>query len=128
MIFSIPKSNSSLIHNNRTYTIFSYERLIIPPFSKKHIQLPYFKKDIKENERFLSIELSKDLAFKGLQVLWHNLNEESSNNIFEFLLFNNNIDYEQIFNYRTSPLKQITGSALRIDILPNTLLGIIFIN
>lgn len=110
---------------NNTINLYSYERILIQPNTKKIITLPYKRDNL---DKYLNFELDRFLILNGLQVLWTNINEESSKGCFEFILYNNNLDKESLNYFRDSPLAQIVGSKDKIDILSNTLLGKIYIN
>ena len=111
--------------NNGIIDIYSYERLLIQPNTKKLITLPYKR---EEFGKYINFELDKNLILNGLQCIWNNINEESARNCFELILFNNNLDKESLNYFRDNPLAQIIGSRDRLDILSNTLLGKIYIN
>ena len=121
MLEKIGKIKISLDSEPGIYTIYSYERLIITPESKRLITLPYRR---TSDCKYINFELDKDLILNGLQVLWHNLNKKSSQTNIELILYNNN----RLEDNRGNPLYQITGQRNRLDIIPNTLLGKVYFN
>lgn len=119
MLEKIGKIKISLDYQHGVYTIYSYERLIISPESKKIVTLPYKR---TAECKYINLELGKDLILNGLQILWHNLNEESSKTNVELIIYNNN----RLEDNRGNPLYQITGQRNKLDIIPNTLLGKVY--
>ncbi len=108
------------------FEIYSYERVILRPQEKKLIQLPILM-EFKTGRRYTHFELDKNLILNGLQCLYTNINEGSIFKYMELILLNSNIDYS-IINGTQSPLSHIVGSNSKIDIIPNTLLGRIYVN
>lgn len=103
------------------YIIYSYERLVLHPQIKRYILLPY--KRISENNKYFNFELDKSLCEKGLSCVWNNINEDLGKNNLTFLLSNNNIVFRDELNTLTS----IIGTNKKIDIIPNTVIGKIFV-
>jgi len=125
MIYPIQGFNVKLEENNQIYSIYLYKRLTIKPSEKQIIDFPL--RVWNPTRKYVSFELNKQLSLNGLQVLWHNLNEDSSLFNIEMLVLNNNLDYDLL--YRTeNPLYLITGSKNKIDLVPETFLGRIFLN
>lgn len=107
---------------NHYYTIYSYQRIVLQPQSRQYISLPY-KKLIHNDIKYINFEIDKLLCEKGLDCPWNNLNENNSKVNLVFLFKNNNIILEREMNNLTNVL----GSDKKIDIIPNTALGKIFI-
>ncbi len=104
------------------YTIYSYQRIVLQSQSKQYISLPY-QKIIENRGKYINFEVDKSLCDKGLECLWNNLNEESSKFNLLLLFKNSNIDFKDELN----SLNSVLGSDKKIDIIPNTVLGKIFI-
>ncbi len=107
---------------NNSYTIYSYQRITINPQEKKNFYLPYYR-NFSNDFKYFNFELSKQLIEKGLLCLNININEESAGKDIILLLKNDS----WINNEEINALSRIIGSAKKIDILPNTVLGKIFV-
>lgn len=105
------------------YTIYSYERIVIHPQSKKYLLFPYKRIINSNNHKYYNFELDKLLCEKGLSCIWNNINEDLSKNNLTFLFSNTNIVLKDELNTLTS----IIGTNKKIDIIPNTIIGKIFI-
>lgn len=122
MIYKLAK-DAKLENKDNIYTIYSWERIVIPPLTKKVIKLPY---KIENQDRYINFELNKILSLEGLQVLWHNLNIKDSPQL-EILVYNYNFDFNILNGYQNAQLQTIIGSNLRLDIKPNIEFGKIYI-
>ncbi len=97
------------------YNLFTYERIFIRPGEMKQIVLPYSRDFIDEN--FLLFELDSKLALKGLLLVGHNLNDESSIDDFRFV----------VKSLTEKPrIPTLFLAQQNIDILPNTLFGRVY--
>lgn len=103
------------------FTIYSYQRIVLQPQTKQYISLPYNK--LIHDDKYINFEVDKSLCQKGLTCLWNNLNEENSKYNLLFLFSNSNI----ILSNEINNLTNVLGSDKKIDIIPNTVLGKIFI-
>jgi hypothetical protein len=107
---------------NHCFTIYSYQRIVLQPQSRQYISLPY-KKLIHDDAKYINFEVDKSLCEKGLDCPWSNLNEDNSKNNLLFLFRNSNI----ILSNEINNLTNVLGSGKKIDIIPNTVLGKIFV-
>jgi hypothetical protein len=118
--FGIGLDFNECINGLNSYTIYSYERLILHPQDKRYVLLPYKRTNFN---KYIHFELDKSLAENGLICLWNNLNEELSKNNLTLLLSNNNI----VFRDELNTITKIIGTNKKIDIIPNSVIGKIYI-
>lgn len=113
------------LNEDKTYNLFTYKRLSLKPCEKQIIDLPL--RIWNPTKKHVHFELDKKLCLNGLQVLWTNINEESSLLSMEILIYNTNLDYESLYRAQNT-LSQIVGSNNKIDLQTETLLGRVFFN
>lgn len=106
-----------------SYTIYSYQRIILNPQEKKDFYLPYYR-DFSHSIKYFNFELDKQLIEKGVICIYTNINDESSSNNIIISLKNDNFINDKEMMH---PLSKIIGSTRKIDLIPNTILGKIFI-
>lgn len=124
MIVKLDGFNISLDFDKKRkfFTIYSYQRIVLNPQNKQYFSLPY-KLSSNLEAKYVNFHVDKTLVEKGLDCIWNNLNEDSSEKSLTFLFKNSNI----VFKDELNSLTTIVGSDKRIDIIPNTVLGRIFI-
>ncbi len=120
MIYTIEGFKTRLEGEGSIYILFSYNRLSLKPQERQIVQLPL--RIWNPTKKHIKFELDKKLCLNGLQVLWTNLNEETSLFNIELLIYNSNLDYELLYGQQ-NPLSKIVGSNNKIDIMTETLLG-----
>lgn len=123
-VFKLDGFNISLDFDEKRqfYTIYSYQRIVLKPQNKQQFSLPY-KISLSLEPKYINFQVDRLLVEKGLDCIWNNLNEDSSEKSLIFLFKNCNIDFKDEQNN----LNMVLGSNKKIDIIPNTILGKIFI-
>ena len=121
MISKLENYNIQLKYNQNpeSYSIFTYERIILRHGEQKVLSLPYFRDSLN---KYIHFEIDYNLAIKGLIVLWNNLNKESSRQNLQFLIKSNM--NENVLN--NSQLDNIIGKG-KVDVKSGEAFGIIYI-
>ena len=112
-IINLNKNTFLAPNEDKSFSIYTYERLMINSEETREIFLPYTRDYI--NGEIVIMNINYDLAARGLQILSHNINDFSYQGNFQFLLYNNNRAE------KPNQLNQIIGNyKYKIDVLSNT--------
>jgi len=116
--------NSKVSEESGVYKIYTCEKLLIKPFEKQRISLPY--KINCQKDEYCMFKPNKELSLSGLDILWDNLNDDSRYEYIEFFVENSNFDKEMLFNYKNNPIQNLIGSNRKVEIRPGTEFGSLY--